>query len=198
MKLTQSIYSKGAVTCDVNKIKEDGTNNNHYIVFNTTTPVIGAAYGLSADFKPAERTSIKFGLNMSGIGGITATVNLSTGTITNLVNAGSGFSGYSATITLVNGWYRVNIKGVAIQSNDIYGDVYLLDGSGNVLYTGIAGNGVYMNRVQWKTEPSYNDYVKTTGVAITTYVPRFAYDPATLSFRGLRLEQAGTNSFNQW
>lgn len=155
----------------------------------TVSVVSGTTYALSVYAKAAERSGInlRFG---SGFAAGNVTFDLSAGTLTS-----SGAVASSSITSIGSGWYRCFCAFVATSSTSAGAQVFLHNGS-SITYDGVAGNGVYLFGAQVSPSGSLDTYVPTIAAAPSSaayHGPAFGYDPAALTARGLRSEEARTN-----
>lgn len=102
----------GTTTAD--KLVEDSTVNNTHLTLQAPSGIVAGAYTATVYAKSVERSRVVISNEeTSGLNGVYAVFNLSTGAIDVAATAfGTGFSGGAATITSVgNGWYRCSVSG---------------------------------------------------------------------------------------
>jgi hypothetical protein len=118
--------------------------------------------------KPAGRTSCKVQVsNTLENSGSNVDVNLITGTISNLVNFGTGASS-AATIELWgNGWYRVSLR-TTIDAASTTGRVQILLSNpvGTTSYSGDAVSGLSIWGAQYEAAQFMSSYIPTTTIAV--------------------------------
>ena len=175
---------------------------------NSSTQYTYSVYAKDVD---AQYVAISFrGSNGNVIG---ATFDLTGASVHNSKSIGTGFSVESTSVTDVgNGWYRCVLTatlGSDISANNWY--ISLSDGStitnsGYPSYTG-SGRSAYFWGAHLEQRSSATAYTATTSSPIVKYQPvlqtaasgeaRFDHDPVTGESKGLLIEEARTNLFEE-
>ena len=174
-------------TSTADKLAETATTAEHFVQQSATAANV--AHTFSVYLKAAERTNAQIVMSDLTSGNATATVNLSTGTVTSTTVSGS-WSTQSATITaLSNGWYRATLTATKGAGGSIAGRVYTYTTTS--FYAGVAGSGLFLWGAQLEQSATVGEYIPTTS-AINS-APRFDHNPTTGESLGLLVEEARTN-----
>ena len=172
-------------------------------IFRSNLPNSAGAYTASVYAKANTRNFVTINTNDFINTGFNYTwFNLSTGAV------GTNYSGHTASITDVgNGWYRCSITFTSVAAGSA-GDVGfgLADTDGSETCAD-EQNGIYLWGAQLEQRSSATAYTATTSSPIVKYQPvlqtaasgeaRFDHDPVTGESKGLLIEEARTNLFNQ-
>lgn len=173
----------GSLSAD--KIVESTANTTHVVIQDVATAA--SPYTFSAYMKAAGRN---WGVLYNVTASRYASFNLSTGTV------GFTSAGTTASITSVgDGWYRCSITGAATAATNSF-RIYIADADNSTTYTGDGVSGIYLWGAQLSDSASLDAYSPTFGsvtAAAAYHGPRLDYDPATLSAKGLLVEEQRTN-----
>lgn len=157
------------------------------------TGVTSTPYTLSVYAKANGINFLYFGTLGGGTSpaSLLAFFNLQAGTVT---QTGSYFT--SATITPIgNGWYRCTAT-ASPASGSLFPLFGLADANNSTTVTASGTNGIYLWGAQLSDSASLDPYVPVYGAAVSSaayYAPRLDFDGATLSPKGLLVEEARTN-----
>jgi hypothetical protein len=153
-------------------------------------------------------------LTLTNIGtsqnGITAVIDLSSGTITQLDSGTSATAGLFFTEGVGSGWYRVVITGSSVAGFNRAEFGIAPAATGNtfssvqrISYTGTGTASIYVWGAQLEQRSQVTAYTPTTTAPITNYIPvlqtaainapRFDYAPTTQTPLGLLVEESRTN-----
>jgi hypothetical protein len=157
----------GTVTAD--KLQEDNTNNQHYVVQSIGTPSIGAIYTFSCWAKSAERTQMSLTAHGEGY----SAFDLSSGTIIQ--------TGGNSNVTITpypNGWYRCS---TTITKTNTNGNFYILNWNNTNSYTGTTGYGVYIWGAQVELASFPTSYIPTVASTVTRSADRASITGANFS-----------------
>ena len=180
----------GATNAD--KLIESATTASHFIYNSTITPAaVNHTYSLYA--KAAERTSIQL-VSFNGSTDATGVFNLSTGAVTSQTN------GIARIESVGSGWYRCSIthtNAYVASANDYWGQIFLVDGSGNTNYAGNGTSGLFIFGAQFEVSDfGATPYIPTTTAAVSvgpvSGLPRLDYLNSTCP--KLLLEPQRTNN----
>jgi hypothetical protein len=120
--------------------------------------------------------------------------DLSTGTISST----SGSPLATSVTDVGNGWYRISITQVTNAAGTATMQVRPSNVGTTTAFTGDGTSGVYIWGAQLSNSGSLDPYVYNPAAALTStayYGPRFDYDPANLTAKGLLIEEQRTNLF---
>lgn len=180
----------GSVTAD--KLVENTANSQH-ICQQLFVPTAGGRYTLSHNVKAAERSFAVIGFSGGGLGAdCVLGVNLTTGAVVSTAGAPESTS----VVSLGSGWYRVSVTKTLPTATNCNCRVLPSTDGINQVYTGDGTSGLFIWGAQLSDSASLDPYVYNPGAAPTSqayYGPRFDYDPATLSPRGLLIEEQRSN-----
>ena len=166
----------GAVTAD--KIVENTVNALHRVGQGALAATSGVPITFSFIAKAGERTQLELQrINTSGtvFNALSNNIiNLTTG----VVPAITGATSYGS-VSLGNGWFRYYITLTPIASGSGGLNLGLVDGSGNVSYTGDGTSGAFLFGFQAEVADVMTDYIPTTTAAVSvgpvSNVPRLDY-----------------------
>jgi hypothetical protein len=192
----------------------DDTATGAHIGNQVPAPVLlaGTDYTMSLYMKAG---TSNFGvLTLTNIGtsqnGITAVIDLSSGTITQLDSGTSATAGLFFTEGVGSGWYRVVITGSSVAGFNRAEFGIAPAATGNtfssvqrISYTGTGTASIYVWGAQLEQRSEVTAYTPTTTAPITNYIPvlqtaainapRFDYAPTTQTPLGLLVEESRTN-----
>lgn len=204
-KTNIAAFGSGSVANSI--VAPNGLQTADKIVANTsadTWHVItqGLAFGsaphvLSVYAKAGEYSKLRVSDYSNGV--FYASFDLASGTVISGATGGTKFVSASI-ISVGSGWYRcaVVVSGVTTTPSCAfsgYPDGAVLDNFG-AKYTGDGTSGIYLWGAQLSDSASLDTYVPVYGAAVTSaayYAPRLDFDGATLSPKGLLVEEARTN-----
>jgi len=183
----------GAVTAD--KLVEDTANSLHRVGQGAIAVTSGVPINFSFYAKAGERTQLELQrINTSGtvFNVITNnTINLTTGVVPAIVGA----TNYGS-VSLGSGWFRYYITLTPIASGSGGLNLGLVDGSGNVSYTGDGTSGAFVFGFQAEVGDVMTDYIPTTTAAVSvgpvSGLPRLDYSGGA-TCPSLLLEPQRTN-----
>lgn len=164
-------------------------------LYQSASWVSGTRYAWSIYARAAERSFLYFygGSVVFPAGGVEGYVNLNTGAVSNV--------GANCVITATNvgnGWWRCCIFATAGATASNPGiDIRIsANGSDSGSYTGDGTSGIYVWGAQQSNSASLDAYTYNPVAAPSNaayYGHRLEYDPTTLAWRGLLIEEQRTN-----
>jgi hypothetical protein len=192
-----------AVTAD--KLVENTANSLHRVGQGAIAVTSGVPINFSFYAKAGERTSLEIQrINTSGTVFNVLTnniINLTTGVVPSI----AGATNYGS-VSLGSGWFRYYFTLTPIASGSGGFNLGLVDGSGNVSYTGDGTSGAFIYGFQAQLGDIATDYIPTTTTAVSVgmlaNVPRIDYTSGGCG--KLLLEPQRTNlfdyseDFSQW
>jgi hypothetical protein len=173
------------------KLVETAANATHCLNGVNVSVLIGQPYTISCFAKAGERPRLdlqwapsdKFGTLAHAIFDLSAGIVVSTA------------GGVTATITpYPNGVYRLTMTATATVSGTTLMRAMITEADNTQVYAGDGASGLYLSNPQLNNWPTATNYVATAAAAI--YQPRIDYDPATLTKRGLLVEEQRANLMN--
>ena len=198
-------------TTTASTLTDTATASDHAIG-KTATTLVSVPYTVSTYLKQGTAQYIIVCLQGGALGvhWAAATVNMSTGVITQQSN-GIGVTGVSTSIASTgNGWYRVTVTATSSSETAFSARVMFSDTATPTLqnycyypFTGTGANTVYLWGTQIEQRAYPTAYTPTTTQPITNYipvlqtalsgVPRIDHDPVTGECKGLLIEEQRTN-----
>ena len=163
----------GIVNAD--KLVENTSTSGHGLYNSSLTPpAVMCSYSVYA--KAAGRDVFQL-VSYNGTNDAIARFNLTTGTVTTEVNSVGRIQ------SLGNGWYRCSVthtSAYTASASQYWGQIYLIDGSGNSTYTGDGTSGILIFGAQFEASDfGATDYIATTSAAVSVgpvaNVPRLDY-----------------------
>ncbi len=169
----------------------EGTAGTAIISRQTTVPA-NTPFTYAVEIKKGNHQFCRIGLASGGESCI-AWVDFDAGTITTATLSGSTTAPIQPSLTaLADGWYRAIITALfPVTSPACFVISAVSSGSSTRVSNGTHYIGRFNNELYDGTAPKLPNVV-TNGTAY--YGPRLDYDPATLTARGLLVEQASTNT----
>jgi hypothetical protein len=159
----------GTTTAD--KLVEDATAaSTHFMSQSFVKGAVAQAYTVSAWFKAAERSTVRFRVMdlAGGANGVRSDIDLSAATISAQTGLGAGFTIGTSTLTAyANGWYRATMSLTSDTSLTLAIDVFLTNPAGTPTYNGDGASGCYVWGVQLEQAAFASSYIPTTTIAVT-------------------------------
>lgn len=144
----------GTMTGD--KMIESTFTGAHYITYATVSILNATNYNISVYLKQGERTKVQVKSNIDNFER-TCDIDLTNGNISN-----NTFLNTPIVTSEANGWYRFSVTILsAVTSSTIPIRVALLNGSGNIAYTGDGTSGAYIWGLQLSKTSTVKTYQKT-------------------------------------
>ena len=145
------------------RLTENSALSGHYL-YQMVSVNAGAYYTLSVFVKADTRTQVQINFGTSSIwGGTNPTVifDCYEGAIKSTINAVK-----TEVISFSNGWYRIMLTGVAVNSGTSSANILLVN---NLItnYTGDGSSGLYIFGAQLEAMPFATSYIPTTTAAAT-------------------------------
>lgn len=145
------------------KLVESATNAQHYQV-QTWAISATVAYNFSRRFKASGRTSVVQWLD-DGSAGLQCTLNLTTGAVTAVTNAGTA-SGATATAEFLgDGWWELDISGIPATAGSTVRSVTFVSTIGG--YLGDGTSGILVSAAQLVTGTTKSSRIPTQGTSVT-------------------------------
>lgn len=195
-----SVAPNGLQTADKVSVN-NGTTTVPTYAGQLVTQVVGTPYTYSIYVKKAETryATIAFWYSQTNYAGMQ--FDFDTQTITRSAATGTNYAVTTADFVSVgNGWYRLRLLGTVGQTNGAIGVVGTntawASGAPIVIQTGNGSDGVLVWGAQLSDSASLDTYTPVYGAAVTSaayYAPRLDFDGATLSPKGLLVEEQATN-----
>jgi hypothetical protein len=148
-------------TQNADKLVENTSTGEHYIIRVSATSTIGVAYTLSWYMKAGERNAVS--LYNYSMNNLTAIFNANTGVATYV----SGGTSYSVSMESVgNGWYRCIATSNASDTNQDFA-LRLVQSGTTINYTGDGTSGIFIWGAQIEASSYPTSYIPTTSASAT-------------------------------
>ena len=148
-------------TQNADKLVENTSTGEHYIIRVSATSTIGVAYTLSWYMKAGERNAVS--LYNYSMNNLTAIFNANTGVATYV----SGGTSYSVSMESVgNGWYRCIATSNASDTNQDFA-LRLVQSGTTINYTGDGTSGIFIWGAQLEASSYPTSYIPTTSSSAT-------------------------------
>ena len=187
---SNAVWTKAAVTIGgstvlpdgttgtVNKIQEDNTNSQHYIVQTFAKAASALIYEATVFLKQSERTWGFIQVDDTVIGA-RAWFNLASGVAGSITLIGAGFTSISSSILpAANGFYRCVLLFTSSAAVTLRLGACAATVDTIVNYLGVTGNGIYGfgGQLEQANIPSIaTSYIQTTSAAVTRNVDQLSY-----------------------
>ena len=140
-----AVAPDGTTTADA--FIENTANGTHAVVqnitnLNSTTAAYKQEFVVKANGRT--RVAIQFASAASGFPAIEGRWDLTTGTLTSSGATGTAVLQGTEINALGNGYYRISVTGYTGQSGLHYAQLFMLDASGNIVYTGDGASGIFV------------------------------------------------------
>ena len=140
-----AVAPDGTTTADA--FIENTANGTHAVVqnitnLNSTTAAYKQEFVVKANGRT--RVAIQFASAASGFPAIEGRWDLATGTLTSSGATGTAVLQGTEINALGNGYYRISVTGYTGQSGLHYAQLFMLDASGNIVYTGDGTSGIFV------------------------------------------------------
>jgi hypothetical protein len=166
-----SITLPDGTTGTVNKLQEDNTTAQHFVLQGVTKAASALAYTFSAYLKQAERTWAQLSIDDGTFAnGISVWINLATGALGTL-NKGTYttiFPSASAAVTAAaNGFWRVALTATSTTSTTVRMTINPATADTVTSYLGTTGSGIYVWGAQLEQLDHATSYIPTTTASVT-------------------------------
>lgn len=181
-------------TVNADKLAEDTSTGAHRIQRSDTKAASALPYTISVYLKAAERTLGYVSFDDGGANGVSATFDLSNGTISIAAAVTGTFNSPSATISpAANGFYRCTVTGTTNTGTTIRSNV--LTYNGGTSFTGTSGSGIFVYGLQLEQQAFASSYIPTTTATVTRLIETAELSPlveAISNLPGVTLRVQGT------
>ena len=170
-KSNSSITSNAAISPDgslnADKLIENTANNTHYTSQNSTAS--NEVYTYSVYVKPDTITRVRVQMSDLTTGDVRLDYDFTTETKAHNTSGSRGsWSSIGYTITNIsNGWLRLSLSALKGAGSVASCSVFLLDASGNSIYTGNGTSGLFVWGAQLEQGSYPTSYIPTSGTAVT-------------------------------